>query len=229
MCFHSQYSLGCFRTLAEIEIDRCRIRALEALDTALALELEKPYTQNLDYSRLRKQWLHRYRTAHRGSADGNVIPAVKSAFVGLSGMHNIANLLEFMDDLLGFPDTPEAELDAEEEELMVMAEVRAYFHVAYKVCWIIHQYLLPILNYDYASQRFIDHIPMTIEHSLSQALAKDLRELFQLAQHDLNLDPERMELLLRGDPDVPMKKERFETRRRRLMEVKQKLDEFRQD
>jgi hypothetical protein len=68
---------------------------------------------------------------------------------------------------------------------------------------------------------------MTIEHSLSHALAKDLRESLHLAQHELNLDPEKIELLLRGDPDLPVKKERLDTRKRRLMEVKQKLDEFR--
>lgn len=53
-------------------------------------------------------------------------------------MHNIANVLDFLDDVLGFHDMPEAANEAQEEELMVMAEVRAYFHIAYKVCSIIH-------------------------------------------------------------------------------------------
>lgn len=70
---------------------------------------------------------------------------------------------------------------------------------------------------------------MTVEYSLSHALAKDLRETLQLAQHELNQDPEKMEVLLRGDPELPVKKERLETKKKRLMEVKQRMDEFRND
>lgn len=139
----SQSSPQLFRSLAEAEVDRCRTRALDALENALALELERPYTQNLDYSRLRKQWLHRFRTVHlpRSSSDedGTSLGSLARSPVGtLSGLHNIANLLDFMDDVLGFHDAPEAVRDSQEEELMVMAEVRAYFHVAYKVCHRIH-------------------------------------------------------------------------------------------
>ncbi|KAG1844213.1 P-loop containing nucleoside triphosphate hydrolase protein [Suillus subalutaceus] len=46
--------------------------------------------------------------------------------------------------------------DSFEEELVVMADVRAYYHVAYK--------------------RIIDHIPFTIEHALHHALAKQLSQ-----------------------------------------------------
>jgi len=74
-------------------------------------------------------------------------------------------------------------------------------------------------------QRFIDYIPLTIEHELCQALANNLQQtLFDtlFAQHALS--EERKLELVSEDPRTASSRARLEERRRRLMEIKQKLD-----
>jgi hypothetical protein len=63
--------------------------------------------------------------------------------------------------------------DEFEEELQVMANVRAYFQVAHKVC--AH---IPLIYYFrkvyFPLKRIIDYVPLAIEHSLHQALVDEL-------------------------------------------------------
>ncbi|KIK91551.1 hypothetical protein PAXRUDRAFT_830752 [Paxillus rubicundulus Ve08.2h10] len=100
--------------------------------------------------------------------------------------------------------------DAFEDELIVMADVRAYFHVAYK--------------------RIIDHIPLKIEHSLHQALAGKLSvTLLQSLIVDTTARgdfAERMKELASEDPTIALKRDHLQARRARLHECRRKLANF---
>ncbi|KAG1876589.1 P-loop containing nucleoside triphosphate hydrolase protein [Suillus subalutaceus] len=100
--------------------------------------------------------------------------------------------------------------DSFEEELVVMADVRAYYHVAYK--------------------RIIDHIPLTIEHALHHALAKQLSQsLLTSLLTDVASGPnfsERMKELVSEDPSIAQKRLMLSTRKERLLNIRRRLMTF---
>ncbi|OJA21305.1 hypothetical protein AZE42_12673 [Rhizopogon vesiculosus] len=100
--------------------------------------------------------------------------------------------------------------DSFEEELVVMADVRAYYHVAYK--------------------RVIDHIPLTIEHGLHHALAKQLSQsLITSLLTDVASGPnfsERMNELVSEDPSITQKRTMLSTRKKRLSDIRRRLTTF---
>jgi hypothetical protein len=100
--------------------------------------------------------------------------------------------------------------DSFQEELVVMADVRAYYHVAYK--------------------RIIDHIPLTIEHALHHALAEQLSQslitslLIDVASgHNFS---ERMNELVSEDPSIAQKRASLSTRKQRLSDIRRRLMTF---
>jgi hypothetical protein len=100
--------------------------------------------------------------------------------------------------------------DSFEEELVVMADVRAYYHVAYK--------------------RIIDHIPFTIEHALHHALAKQLSQslltsLLTGPASGPNF-PERMKELVSEDASIAQKRLMLSTRKERLLNIRRRLMTF---
>ncbi|KAG1785552.1 P-loop containing nucleoside triphosphate hydrolase protein [Suillus plorans] len=100
--------------------------------------------------------------------------------------------------------------DSFEEELVVMADVRAYFHVAYK--------------------RIIDHIPFTIEHALHHALAKQLSQsLLTSLLTDAASGPnfsERMKELVSEDASIAQRRLMLSTRKERLLNIRRRLMTF---
>ncbi|OJA13651.1 hypothetical protein AZE42_06890 [Rhizopogon vesiculosus] len=100
--------------------------------------------------------------------------------------------------------------DSFEEELIVMADVRAYYHVAYK--------------------RIIDHIPFTIEHGLHHALAKQLSQsllvslLTDVASGSNFSD--RMKELVSEDASITQKRVMLSTRKERLSDIRRRLVTF---
>ncbi|KIJ57924.1 hypothetical protein HYDPIDRAFT_120172 [Hydnomerulius pinastri MD-312] len=101
-------------------------------------------------------------------------------------------------------------LDEFEDELIVMADVRAYFQVAYK--------------------RIIDHIPLTIEHSLHQALAERLSaSLLQGLLADAASRGDfagRMKELVSEDPAIAVKRDNLQAERSSLLDIRRKLMNF---
>ncbi|KAG1727762.1 P-loop containing nucleoside triphosphate hydrolase protein [Suillus paluster] len=100
--------------------------------------------------------------------------------------------------------------DSFEEELVVMADVRAYYHVAYK--------------------RIVDHIPFTIEHALHHALAKQLSQslltsLLTDVASGSNFS-ERMSELVSEDASITQKRAMLSTRKQRLSDIRQRLMTF---
>ncbi|KAG2337542.1 hypothetical protein BDR05DRAFT_1063225 [Suillus weaverae] len=100
--------------------------------------------------------------------------------------------------------------DSFEEELVVMADVRAYYHVAYK--------------------RIIDHIPFTIEHALHHALAKQLSQsLLTSLLTDAASGPnfsERMKDLVSEDASIAQRRSMLSTRKERLLNIRRRLMTF---
>ncbi|KAG2034094.1 P-loop containing nucleoside triphosphate hydrolase protein [Suillus americanus] len=100
--------------------------------------------------------------------------------------------------------------DSFEEELIVMADVRAYFHVAYK--------------------RIVDHIPFTIEHALHHALAGQLSQsLLTSLLTDIASAPnfsERMNELVSEDASIAQKRIMLSTRKQRLFDIRRRLVTF---
>ena len=77
-------------------------------------------------------------------------------------------------------------------------------------------------------QRVIDYIPLTIEHELNHALADNLQNsLFQNLFGGPDAPTvERMRELLGEDPATAASRESLQVRKSRLLEIKQRLDEF---
>ncbi|KAG2364145.1 P-loop containing nucleoside triphosphate hydrolase protein [Suillus spraguei] len=100
--------------------------------------------------------------------------------------------------------------DPFEEELVVMADVRAYYHVAYK--------------------RITDHIPLTIEHALHHALAGQLSQsLLTSWLADIMSGPnisERMNELVSEDASIARKRIMLSTRKQRLLDIRRRLVTF---
>lgn len=93
--------------------------------------------------------------------------------------------------------------DEYEEELVVMADVRAYFQVAYKVRAPIVYQLVFLFCLTLLEKRLVDYIPLTIEHVLNQSLAQALmRSLIQKLQLGSAESSERLEQLIAEDPEI---------------------------
>ncbi|KAK0476320.1 P-loop containing nucleoside triphosphate hydrolase protein [Armillaria novae-zelandiae] len=94
----------------------------------------------------------------------------------------------------------------DEEALVVMAKVRTYFEVAYK--------------------RFIDNVPLTIEHELHQSLSD---RLFQSLIKDMGGPNahERARELFREDPVIASRRSVLQERIARLEEIRGRLYSFR--
>ncbi|KIJ12479.1 hypothetical protein PAXINDRAFT_101195 [Paxillus involutus ATCC 200175] len=206
----------------------------------LELELRPNYTQNTHYLQsLCEKWLSKYKLGRRNSTqyqlpapdspiatfdDSEQAPAKKkkncqptSACTSSAYRDSSAetDALEYL-SRAGYSGLSVADLarllppDAFEDELIVMADVRAYFHVAYK--------------------RIIDHIPLKIEHTLHQALAGKLSvTLLQSLIVDTTARgdfAERMKELASEDPAIALKRDHLQARRVRLHEYRRKLVNF---
>ncbi|KAG2153903.1 P-loop containing nucleoside triphosphate hydrolase protein [Suillus clintonianus] len=100
--------------------------------------------------------------------------------------------------------------DSFEAELVVMADVRAYYHVAYK--------------------RIVDHIPFTIEHALHHTLANQLSQslltsLLIDAASGSNFS-ERMKELVSEDASIAQRRVMLSTRKQRLLDIRRRLMTF---
>ena len=117
--------------------------------------------------------------------------------------------------------------DMERDEFKVMADVHAYFQVASKVSKCISLRLksrcrwLTIVT---VFQRFIDHIPMTIEGQLHQELASRLES--KLFQTITTIDEDNLTQMLREDAEIEARRTLLQQRIERLTAIKQRLLEY---
>ncbi|KAG2148944.1 P-loop containing nucleoside triphosphate hydrolase protein [Suillus clintonianus] len=196
--------------LIRIQVGVCKAHAQEAVKTALALETTPHYTQNTHYLQtLREKWLARYKTVRNRASqykapvhirqqvtpEAKALRALAEAGFANLGISDLARLLP---------------PDSFQEELVVMADVRAYYHVAYK--------------------RIIDHIPLTIEHALHHALAEQLSQsLLTSLLTDVASGPnfsERMNELVSEDASIAQKRALLSSRKQRLSDIRRRLMTF---
>ncbi|KAG9311765.1 P-loop containing nucleoside triphosphate hydrolase protein [Chiua virens] len=209
------------------DIEEYKTKALAAIKTTLGIETFPIYTQNLqDYQSLRERWLAKYRKARQTLEDGRILQPT-GAYSGPHSnhanghgraidippeVHALAYLAQAGYGKLTVDDLPRLLPPDErfEDELIVMADVRAYFTIACK--------------------RVIDTVPLKIEQSLHQALAEKLSvSLLQLLIADTTStgnSADRMNELVSEDPAVEAKRSRLEALKTRLQEMRRKLVNF---
>ncbi|KAF8839203.1 hypothetical protein BDN67DRAFT_906031 [Paxillus ammoniavirescens] len=207
--------------LIRSDVEEYKSRAHGAMKETLELEFKPNYTQNTHYLQsLCEKWLSKYKLGRRNSTQHQLPAPPISVCTGPAvkthrDSQAETDALEYL-SRAGYSGLSVADLarllppDAFEDELIVMADVRAYFHVAYK--------------------RIIDHIPLKIEHSLHQALAGKLSvTLLQSLIVDTTARgdfAERMKELASEDPAIALKRDNLQARRARLHEYRRKLVNF---
>ena len=114
------------------------------------------------------------------------------------------------------------------DEIKIMANVQAYFHVAHKVCTVPrHRRYRRRYMITFASQRFIDYVPLAIEHEVNQNFAKRIRNtLIDTIFKDEASERINMERLLDEDPVIAKQRADLREKISGLERIKQKLDEF---
>ncbi|KAJ7841840.1 P-loop containing nucleoside triphosphate hydrolase protein [Mycena leptocephala] len=182
---------GRHRTLTRVELETCKDQALETLEKMLALEKLPLFTQNThQFQTESKAWLARYYAVRNGSTRYLLGVRLILLFAPCVALTRTQALEENRDPFA--------------DELALMANVRAYWQIAY--------------------QRIIDYVPLLIEHEFNQRLAARLQEmLFE----NLLKGPDagaKLQELLTEDPAIASKRTLLEGRIARLMEIKQKLD-----
>lgn len=132
-------------TIIENLVEYAREKTLERMDWMMELE-NPPFTINDHYfSTYREKYLARYKEARKASASRrrnarrkNLKLIVKKQAKRSIDPEDISDALSAL-SMAGYPGLKESDLprllgpDPFEEELIVMAETSAYFHVAYKV------------------------------------------------------------------------------------------------
>ncbi|KAJ7025176.1 P-loop containing nucleoside triphosphate hydrolase protein [Mycena alexandri] len=162
------------RILTQIELEKCHDQALKTLEKLLAFEKLPLFTQNT----------HQYLTESKAWL------ARYTSFQTNSWKYLRAEA--------------HTQPGAFVEELVLMANVRAYWQIAY--------------------QRIIDYVPLAVEHEFSQRLANSLQEMLFA---DLLQGPDasaKMQELLIEEPSISTKRGLLKSRIARLEEIKQKLD-----
>ncbi|KAI0925406.1 hypothetical protein AcV7_005662 [Taiwanofungus camphoratus] len=218
--------------LIRTEMGRLASRSLESVDEIVRTEREPYFTQNDHYLEyLQSRWLRHYRivkrypwayirrldTVHPHSCLDSAPPSPES-------VQDISTAPRLMADSaesralralaeLGYNQLAPEDLerlhppDRFAPELEVMADVRAYFHVAYK--------------------RIIDQVPMTIQHTLNQGLANAMQEYLleelKLGTPDAS---QRFVELLAEDPVIAAQRKELEERMKRLTEIQERLIHF---
>ena len=119
--------------------------------------------------------------------------------------------------------------DEYERELRVMADVRAYFQIAYKVRWTrvsILQFIL-LLIVDATAQRVIDYIPLTIDHQFLYGCRNSVqRVLFErLGLGEAN-PASRCASYIAEDPTVVTARDELLGKKKRLEAVQRALFRF---
>lgn len=203
--------------VAEI-LDNKQASAREAVLGILRLESGPFTTQNDHYfEKCRSGWIYLYRDmrarpwCYRRSKPDTEGPSVPYAYNpsptslqrrALDALESLGYKNLAVDDLhrLHPPDNFE-------EEITVMADVRAYFQVAYK--------------------RIIDYLPLTLEHNLNQALCRDLQQhLWGKLKLTEDNASKRLADWLAEDPIVTTKRKELETMHKRLLDMQAKLNRF---
>ncbi|SJL16535.1 uncharacterized protein ARMOST_20061 [Armillaria ostoyae] len=183
--------------LVRTQMEKCKSEALVVLGKAVKLETSPVFTQVPHYSMERSKWFRRFHKVYTYPS-GYIIDRPSPVYhSGRRGGPVPARTPS--------PPPPAHETTEDEDALLVMAKVRAYFELAYK--------------------RFIDNVPLTIEHELHQTLPPRLSEslIKDMGTSDAS---QRAREMLREDPAIASRREILKDRIARLEEIKKKLYAF---
>ncbi|THH10649.1 hypothetical protein EW146_g8308 [Bondarzewia mesenterica] len=202
----------CVRDLIARKLDEIRRTAFPEIVQTLRREDEPFWTQNDHYFKSAKaKWLILYQDARRNAWRYELLLQVERE-AAWSEFRNPGAERRALDALaeLGFAGLSVSEFqrlhppDQFQDELHVMAGVRAYFQVAYK--------------------RITDQVPMTIEHSMNQPFANGLYKAL-LGVLDIG-SAERMRELLSEDSEMVQLRTELMEKKRRLEDIHRKLSQF---
>lgn len=206
----------------------------DQIKVILELELD-PYTQNSHYLQVTK-------AAHLGLYKAaRAKPVIVPFFVSQSKATISARRQNEQEALaalakLGIHGLKPEDLgklqppDVYEEELEVMAEVRAYFQVAYKVTFLSRLTALCVTHFGTflcCMQRVIDYVPMMIDKQFLHAF-KDALQGFLIEKLGLGTQKAaaRCALYLAEDPGVVAQRDEQTQKKERLLLVQADLDNF---
>ncbi|KAF8193681.1 P-loop containing nucleoside triphosphate hydrolase protein [Pholiota molesta] len=199
------------------ERDRCIEEALCSVKKILALESYPLFTQNFDLlASEEKKWVDKYKTTRHAwlqryighSPAPYAVPYVVSPVSRPGPTTSSVVERPARPTIIHFFPKPHSGSESEdtpttwtiEEELKIIANVQAYFQVAYK--------------------RIIDYVPLTIEHELNQnfasAIAKTLLSSLFKDSEEGKLD---IQGLLKEDPVIERKRQYLNDRRIRLFRI----------
>ncbi|KAI8976327.1 P-loop containing nucleoside triphosphate hydrolase protein [Trametes punicea] len=187
-------------------------RSRELLKNAVERESAPYGTHNNPYfEKMRCRWLARYkavRAAHREGCKRQAVPPPPPRETvwereqrALSALRALGITHLTANDLHYM-----MPLDEFEDVLIIMADVRSYFEVTYK--------------------RFADDIPEEIKANLLLGSVKGLQD--HLVNELLRAPDaaQRLQKLVQEDPEIKRRRTVLQDRRRRLMEIKTRLDNF---
>jgi len=188
------------RTLTYKERDVHREETRKVLGKLLRRESDPLYTQNSEALQAEKRtWLAKYN---------QYPPAVPRPGSNLDPWFYPSYQVIHRFPKKTFPHIPDGN-HSTQDELETMAGVQAYFQVAHK--------------------RFIDYVPLTIEHELNQAFAESIdKTMFTAVSNNAEEGQVDLHALLREDPAIERRRKELTERKDRLVKIKEKLDHFRQ-
>ncbi|KAK0443665.1 P-loop containing nucleoside triphosphate hydrolase protein [Desarmillaria tabescens] len=200
------------RALVRSQMEIYKSEALVMLRKAVKLETPPEFTQVLHYSMERSKWLERFHKVYRTSSTYAIRQPLSAIDSGLRpSLVSMESYAVPARESYAAPareayEVPVRETTEDEDALLVMAKVRAYFEMAYK--------------------RFIDNIPLTIERELHQTLSS---RLYQSLIRDMGGSDalERARDLLREDPAIASRRIILQDRIARLEEIRSRLYAFR--
>ncbi|TCD67241.1 hypothetical protein EIP91_000370 [Steccherinum ochraceum] len=189
--------LDMIQAIVESQVEKSRSQTQDRVEWMLDLE-DPPFTLNDHYfSTYRDRYLAKYREAWRNGLNlhSEGVQTALSHLVGAASDFQGLKVEDFA-KLLG--------PDLYEEELIVMAETAAYFHVSYK--------------------RIIDNIPRIIDHDFLHAIMKELQERL-ISELGLGTDhaTERAAGYLAEDEHVAMDRQLLQRKKERLEDVQKKF------
>ncbi|KZT20530.1 hypothetical protein NEOLEDRAFT_1122565 [Neolentinus lepideus HHB14362 ss-1] len=193
-------------------LEEAKTSAVATVNACLNSEAGRFYTENIHYySATRSKWLYHYHVLKRYpdwyTGGGAGVPfSTKSEHIASATEQRALQALRE----LGYGQLEREDLkrlhppDAFEDELIVMADVRAYFQVAYK--------------------RMIDFIPLSIDNKLNRAVVADMqRHLFEKTSLGSAEDLKR---LLDEDPAITKARNSLQETIVQLKSIQKRLNEF---
>ncbi|KAF7976887.1 hypothetical protein HWV62_5431 [Athelia sp. TMB] len=181
-----------------------------------------------DYDAARGEWLDEYKRQRHARSSEISYPRADAGRG--HDYHNEAQVLSGL-AALGYHGINRSDLvrlrpkDEYEDELIVMADVRAYFEVAYKVS---NTKLIcdTNLTIEFDPKRIIHSVPMTIEASLVRPLARDLHASLVQSLFTRDNAAAQIKELLGEDPTISRRRDELIKKKKQLEEIRDRVDEF---